>query len=247
MPEPLISAEQIYFNRSGREILQNISLEINPATITTIIGPNGAGKSSLIKILLGIETPTNGKIERRKDLKVGYMPQKLHVDETLPLKVHRLLSLPNAVNRKQALWALSRTGVDYLVDQQVQKLSGGEFQRVMLARAILKRPNLLVLDEPVQGVDFTGEAELYELIGQIRDELNCAVLMVSHDLHIVMAKTDQVICINRHVCCQGSPDTISHHPEFMQLFNTHGDPNIAIYQHQHNHRHDLNEQGGHHD
>ncbi len=243
--QTLLAASNISVSRRGKVILNSVSMEINAGSIITLIGPNGAGKSTFIKVLLGIMKADNGDLVRSKHLQIGYMPQKLQIDDTLPITVERLLSLPVKVSEPETRWALQQTGVEYLYGQSVQSLSGGEFQRVMLARAILKKPNLLVLDEPVQGVDFTGEVELYELIEAIRDRLGCAVLMVSHDLHIVMAKTDKVICLNQHVCCSGEPETISDHPEFIQLFGDATRQNLAIYKHKHNHHHDLHEQGGH--
>lgn len=238
----LIQAQDLHFNRQNRQVLDGISLTIDADSITTLIGPNGAGKSTLIKILMGIEKPDSGKITIKPDLRIGYMPQRLVVDDSLPISVDRLLSLPRPINNELVMDALAMTGVAHLIKAPVQRLSGGEFQRVLLARALVNKPDLLVLDEPVQGVDFTGEAELYQLIEDLQDQTGCSVLMVSHDLHIVLAKSDQVICLNHHVCCSGTPDSVQESPEFRQLFGTQA-PAIGFYSHNHDHDHDLHEQG----
>lgn len=238
----LIQANDLSFFRQNRQVLDHISLTIEPNSITTLIGPNGAGKSTLIKILMGIQKPDSGTVTSKSDLRIGYMPQRLHIDDSLPMSVLRLLSLPHPIDHEKACQALAMTGVDHLINAPVQKLSGGEFQRVLLARALVREPDVLVLDEPVQGVDFTGEAELYQLIENLQEQTGCAVLMVSHDLHIVLAKSDQVICLNHHVCCSGTPDTVQHHPEFIQLFGQHA-PSIGFYTHKHDHDHSLDEQG----
>ncbi|MHA7879433.1 MAG: zinc ABC transporter ATP-binding protein ZnuC [Saccharospirillum sp.] len=230
----------------GREpIIDRINLTLNCGQIMTVIGPNGAGKSTLIKALLGIIPASSGRIERKRNLRIGYMPQKLHIDDSLPLSVYRLMTLTQRASREQVYAALAQTEVSHLLDRAVQKLSGGEFQRVMLARALLKDPELLVLDEPVQGVDFTGEIELYRLIQRLRDDRGCAILMVSHDLHLVMAATDEVICLNGHVCCSGAPESVTRAPEFLALFGPQQADALAFYSHHHDHRHSLHEQGGH--
>lgn len=239
---PVITAHNIHFSRQGRHVLSGVSLELKQGSIVTLIGPNGAGKSTFVKILLGIEQADSGEIVSKPGLRVGYMPQKMHVDESMPLTVKKLLCLPHPVSDIDIDTALALTGVSYLKDHQVQKLSGGEFQRVLLARAVVRKPDLLVLDEPVQGVDYTGEIELYEVIHQLRKTIGCAILMVSHDLHIVMAKTDEVICLNHHVCCSGTPDLVKDHPEFKQLFGA-NHAAIGLYTHNHNHEHSLDDQG----
>jgi len=239
---PVISAHDIEYSREGRKILTSVSMELMPGSILTLIGPNGAGKSTLVKILLGIEQPDTGSIKRKNDLKIGYMPQRISIDESMPMTVGRFLTIPNRMPKEDIESALSLTGVPHLIDQQIHRLSGGEFQRVLLARALVRKPDLLVLDEPVQGVDFTGEIELYDLIHQVRNELGCAIIMVSHDLHIVMANTDEVICLNHHVCCSGTPETVKGHPEFQSLFGI-SNPTISLYTHHHNHHHGLEDQG----
>jgi zinc transport system ATP-binding protein len=222
-----------------RNVLTDVSLVLHRGEIMTLIGPNGAGKSTLVKMLLGVVSPDSGSVTCADHLSVGYVPQKLHIDPSFPLTVARLMRLKAKASTDEIKVALARTGVASLIDASVQKLSGGELQRVLLARAILHKPDLLVLDEPAQGVDFNGEAELYQLISVIRDELQCAVLMVSHDLHIVMAATDKVICVNGHICCSGSPETISVHPEYLQLFGEKSANILGVYSHKHDHEHSV--------
>ncbi|MDD7804866.1 MAG: zinc ABC transporter ATP-binding protein ZnuC [Endozoicomonas sp. (ex Botrylloides leachii)] len=233
----LVSLKNIAFDIEGRSILKNISFDIQQGEIITLIGPNGAGKTTLIKIILGLQKPSSGERSLRKKLTIGYMPQKLHIDNSMPLTVKRFLSLAGD-KLLDIQSALARTGVTHVINSPVQTISGGEMQRVLLARALLSRPDLLVLDEPVQGVDITGQRELYNLITQIRDEDHCSVLMVSHDLHLVMASTDSVICINKHICCSGHPQVVKKHPAYLNLFGLEA-TEMAIYTHQHDHKHDI--------
>lgn len=219
---------------ASRAVLQAVDLNVVPGRIVTLIGPNGAGKTTLVKIVLGLLQADSGSIQRSADLRVGYMPQKLHIDPTLPLQVDRFLRFASS-DPAANLAALQRVGIAHLLKQTVSALSGGEMQRMLLARALLRKPNLLVLDEPVQGVDVTGQEALYQLIGELRDELNCGILMVSHDLHLVMAATDEVVCLNQHVCCHGTPQQVSVDPEFVALFGG----KTALYTHHHDHEHDL--------
>jgi zinc transport system ATP-binding protein len=212
---------------------------VSEGEIVSIIGPNGAGKTSLLKLLLGLIKPERGSIERRPGLRIGYLPQKASIDTVLPLSVERMMTLTEAFSRKEVEKALAETGVSSLIDEPVQTLSGGEFQRMMLARALLRNPELLVLDEPAQGVDHLGEAELYGLIGRLREERGCGVLMVSHDLHVVMAATDRVLCLNRHLCCEGEPEEVTRHPEYLRLFGMEAGSRLAVYSHHHDHTHDL--------
>jgi zinc transport system ATP-binding protein len=216
-------------------VLQNIDLNIEQNQIITLIGPNGAGKTTLVKLVLGLLSPDQGSIERLPELRIGYMPQKLHLEATMPLQVGRFLQFAES-DQTLCLEALQRTGIPQLMNHPVQSLSGGETQRMLLARALLRKPNLLVLDEPVQGVDVSGQEMLYQLIAGLRDELDCAIFMVSHDLHLVMAATDQVICLNQHVCCSGSPQQVSVDPAFVELFGA----KTALYTHHHDHHHELN-------
>ncbi|HBV40317.1 MAG TPA: zinc ABC transporter ATP-binding protein ZnuC [Erwinia sp.] len=235
----LISLEKISVSFGQRTVLANISLTLEPGRILTLLGPNGAGKSTLVRVVLGLISPTSGSVVRHEQLRIGYVPQKIHLDATLPLTVERFMLLRGGVKRGDILPALKRVQAAQLLNAPLQKLSGGEMQRVLLARALLNQPQLLVLDEPTQGVDVNGQVALYDLIDQLRRELNCGVLMVSHDLHLVMAKTDEVLCLNQHICCSGSPEAVSQHPEFISMFGPRGAEQLAIYRHQHNHRHDL--------
>ncbi|MGF1640506.1 MAG: zinc ABC transporter ATP-binding protein ZnuC [Rhodospirillales bacterium] len=233
----LVVGEGLTLAYGRKTIVESVDLTIGPGEITTIIGPNGAGKTTLLKIVLGLLAPTSGRLFRREGLRVGYLPQRFQVDPVLPITVARLMTLtvrrpPQAVER-----ALTETGVGHLVDAAVQSLSGGELQRVLLARALLVDPDLLVLDEPVQGVDYTGEAALYELIGDLRRRRGCGVMMVSHDLHVVMAATDHVLCLNHHVCCAGTAEAVGRHPEYVRLFGARAAQALAVYTHHHDHGH----------
>ncbi len=239
MPEvpPLLRLESVQVSFYGREILQNINLSLNPGEIVTLIGPNGAGKTTMVRVVLGLLAPDSGHRHLMEDLRIGYMPQKLHIEPSMPLTVCRFLSLAGA-SRPEVINALARTGVEHIVNSPIQKLSGGEMQRVLLSRALLRNPQLLILDEPVQGVDVNGQRELYRLIAQLRDETGCGVLMVSHDLHLVMAATDSVVCLNNHICCSGHPSQVSQHPAYLQLFGGESDE-LAVYSHHHDHCHAI--------
>ena len=232
--KPLIELKGVSKGFAERPILQAIDLCLLPGRIVTLIGPNGAGKTTLVKVVLGLLKADEGRVRRSSNLRVGYMPQKLQIDPTLPLRVDRFLRFANA-DRDACVKALERVGAGHLMRHSVGALSGGETQRLLLARALLRKPNLLVLDEPVQGVDVMGQEALYQLIGELRQELNCGILMVSHDLHLVMAATDEVVCLNRHVCCHGTPQQVSVDPAFVALFGS----KTALYSHQHDHQHDL--------
>jgi len=236
--DALIDAADIVLRRGDRLILRDINLRINPGEILTIVGPNGSGKTSLLRILTGADQPTHGTIRRQPDLKIGYSPQRLHIDATLPLTVDGFLALAARSDRQERRDMLRRTGVDKLAQQSVTALSGGELQRVLLARALLRQPDLLVLDEPTQGLDQLGEAELYRLIGEIRNETGAAVLMVSHDLHVVMSASDRVLCLNGHICCQGKPVIVATHPNYQALFGGGTTDTLALYRHRHDHTHD---------
>ncbi|MGE0698047.1 MAG: ATP-binding cassette domain-containing protein [Hyphomicrobiaceae bacterium] len=236
--DALVSARGLAFGRNGREILQNVDIDLDAREIVTLIGPNGAGKTTLVRLLLGLGKPDAGWLRRRPGLVVGYVPQRFERDAAIPMTVARFLTLGKRVSRARVISGLAEVGADQLVDRQLGQLSGGELQRVVLARALVRDPQALVLDEPAGGVDHLGEADLYTLIGRLRDERGLGVLLVSHDLHVVMAQSDRVICINRHVCCHGVPETVSQHPEYVRLF---GDAARAfgIYQHHHDHAHGL--------
>jgi len=229
----LIYCRGLEASYGGVVALRNIDFAIEPGEIVTVIGPNGSGKSTLIRCLLGIVTPSKGQITRRPGLRIGYVPQKLAIDARMPLTVRRFLSLPKCHGAAEIATMLSHVGVPGLEDRQMTALSGGQFQRVMLARALLSRPELLILDEATQGLDQPGTAAFYELIETVRRETGAAVLMVSHDLHVVMSASDRVICLNGHICCQGQPHIVSAAPEYRALFGhgTHG--TMALYRHEH--------------
>jgi zinc transport system ATP-binding protein len=238
MSEALIRLADIAVSLNGQAVLEDAHLSVRPGEIVTLIGPNGAGKTTLVRVVLGLLQAERGSVWRKPRLRIGYMPQKLHVDATLPLSVLRFLRLVPGVDRTRALAALAEVGAEQVIDSPLQGISGGELQRVLLARALLREPELLVLDEPVQGVDVAGQAELYRLISRLRERHGCGVLMVSHDLHLVMSATDQVVCLNRHVCCSGHPEQVSFDPAFIELFGQDA-KSLAVYHHHHDHDHDL--------
>lgn len=237
--QPLIQAQAVGVVRNGRHLLKNADLILEEGKIVTLIGPNGAGKTTLVRSVLGLIPINEGKIERRPDLRIGYMPQKLHIEASLPLSVERFLTL-GGKPRTDLLETMQLTGIEKLAKMPMQLLSGGETQRVLLARALLRDPQLLVLDEPVQGVDISGQSALYALINDIRKIRNCGVLLVSHDLHLVMATTDTVICLNQHVCCHGHPEQVTNDPAYLALFGAQGkQAQVALYTHHHDHQHDA--------
>jgi len=236
-PAALIAASGLGVARGGRWLVRGVDLAIRPREIVTLIGPNGSGKSTTVKALLGILPVSAGRVTRREGLTIGYVPQRLAVDWTMPLTVRRLMTLTGRHPAPAVAAALDEVGIAQLAGAPVQQLSGGEFQRALLARALIRRPDLLVLDEPVQGVDFAGEIALYELIHGIRERLGCGILMISHDLHIVMGKTDTVVCLNGHVCCSGSPQAVTESPEYRALFGSQAAAALAIYRHHHDHVH----------
>ena len=239
MRNTLIKANQVDVIIDGRQILDKVSLSLEAGHIISLIGPNGAGKTTLTKTLLGLQKPSSGIIEKKRGLRIGYLPQKLNIDPNLPMSVGKFLSLANR-NKSQINKALEEAGASNLQSDNLSGISGGELQRVLLARALLRKPQLLVLDEPAQGVDIAGQEELYQTIANIRDSHGCSVLLISHDLHLVMAKTDSVICLNRHVCCQGHPEQISTDPAYLNLFGESRPAALALYTHQHDHNHDIN-------
>ena len=238
MSDAMIRLDGVAVSFNGQPVLDDVQLSVQPGEIVTLIGPNGAGKTTLVRVVLGLLQPDSGNVRRTPRLRIGYMPQKLHVDATLPLSVLRFLRLVPGVDRQRALAALAEVGAEQVIDSPLQSISGGEMQRVLLARALLREPQLLVLDEPVQGVDVAGQAELYRLISRLRERHGCGVLMVSHDLHLVMSATDQVVCLNRHVCCSGHPEQVSGDPAFIELFGQDA-KSLAVYHHHHDHDHDL--------
>ncbi|MEX2131163.1 MAG: zinc ABC transporter ATP-binding protein ZnuC [Pseudohongiellaceae bacterium] len=241
-PPPLIKAENISLQINGRQILNNIGIEVRRGQIVTLIGPNGAGKTTLVRVLLGLLKPDSGSVVRQANLRVGYMPQRLHIDSTLPITVRRFLELAPAGDSRPFEALLKTLRIAHLANTQLRSVSGGELQRVLLARALMRNPDLLILDEPAQGVDIAGQAELYQLISHINDSFSCGILMISHDLHLVMSTTNEVVCLNHHICCHGKPEQVSNDPAYLELFGKKTVESLAIYTHRHNHSHGIDGQ-----
>ena len=232
----LVKLENAGVYRSSKWLVRGISFEINKGQIVTLIGPNGSGKTTTAKMILNILDTDEGMATSNTS-KMAYVPQKINIDWTMPLRVIDFMKITNNLNNIQITDSLTMTGVDKLLYNQIHSLSGGEFQRVLIARAIAKKPDLLVLDEPVQGVDFNGEIALYNLIKKISTTLNCGILLISHDMHFVMSTTDHVICLNGHICCSGNPSSVVKNPEYIKLFGEHNSETLSYYQHQHDHSH----------
>ena len=232
----LVKLNEVGIKQNDKWLVKGVSLVVEKGKIVTLIGPNGSGKSTTAKIALGIYKKIEGQVEKYTN-NVGYVPQKISIDWTLPLRVNDFMLLTENLKDEAVNEALSLTGVIHLKNKNLGNLSGGEFQRVLLARAISRKPDLLVLDEPVQGVDFTGEIALYELIKKISDTLNCGILLISHDLHTVMSATDHVVCLNGHVCCSGSPSDVARNNEYKALFGEQASQTLSIYEHKHDHVH----------
>ena len=232
----LLKVENASFSKNNKYLVKGVSLEVKEGEIVTLIGPNGSGKSTTAKIALGIYKDIEGEVKIFTN-KIGYVPQKISIDWTLPIRVIDFMSLTEEPSEKQINIALNLTSVEHLRNKNLSDLSGGEFQRVLIARAIAKQPNFLVLDEPVQGVDFKGEIALYELIKKISEELNCGILLISHDLHVVMSATDFVVCLNGHVCCSGTPEAVSKNNEYQELFGDRASSILSLYEHKHDHTH----------
>jgi zinc transport system ATP-binding protein len=234
---PLIDARAVTVRIGRSELLSAVDLTIHAREVVSLIGPNGAGKTTLIRVVLGVLRPSAGRVWRRPGLVIGYVPQRVRLDPILPLTVRRFLTL--GLRRLELTPVLAVVGAGHLAHASMHELSGGELQRVMLARALVRDPELLVLDEPAQGIDFSGQLELYQLIERLREQRGCGVLLVSHDLHVVMAATDRVVCLNRHVCCSGAPEAVSRHPDYVELFGPSAAAGVAVYTHDHDHAHDL--------
>jgi zinc transport system ATP-binding protein len=234
----LINVENLTVKHGANTALSNVSMSIDKAEIVTVVGPNGSGKSTLIRALIGAIPTIKGRIVKDPGLSIGYVPQKLHIDPTLPLTVARFMRLPYQDKNAPITQTLEMVGLTNIETRQMTSLSGGQFQRVMVARAILHKPSLLILDEPTQGLDQRGSAAFYQLIEHLRTSLGCAILMVSHELHVVMSASDRVICLNGHVCCNGTPDVVASAPEYRALFGTGTHGALALYRHDHNHTHD---------
>ena len=233
----LVKLENAGVQRISKWLVKGISFEISQGQIVTLIGPNGSGKTTTAKMILNIMNPDDGQITRNTN-KMAYVPQKINIDWTMPLRVIDFMKITNNLNDNQVVESLTTTGVDKLLYNQIHNLSGGEFQRVLIARAIAKKPDLLVLDEPVQGVDYNGEIALYNLIKKISVNLNCGILLISHDMHFVMSTTDHVVCLNGHICCSGTPSSVVKNPEYIKLFGEHNSETLSYYQHHHDHSHD---------
>jgi zinc transport system ATP-binding protein len=233
----LIEARAVTLRIGRSELLSAVDVEVRAQEVVSLIGPNGAGKTTLIRVLLGLLEPSAGRVWRRPDLVIGYVPQRMRLDPILPLTVRRFLTIGGG--KLGIAPVLAAVGAGHLARASMHELSGGELQRVVLARALVRNPGLLILDEPAQGVDFNGQLELYQLIERIRDESGCGVLLVSHDLHVVMGATDRVVCLNRHVCCSGAPEAVSRHPDYLDLFGPRAAAGLAVYSHDHDHAHDL--------
>lgn len=235
---PVIATRGLSVRLGGRMVLHDVTVEIAPGEIVTIVGPNGSGKSSFLRALIGALPPVEGRVEKAPNLRIGYVPQKLTIDAALPITVRRFLGLPRRVSAATTETALEHAGAQGLADRQMADLSGGQFQRALLARALLEKPQLLLLDEATQGLDQPGSARFYQQIAEVRRDLGCAVVMVSHDLHVVMAASDRVLCMNGHICCEGTPEIVASAPEYRALFGTGTKGALALYRHEHGHSHD---------
>lgn len=234
----LVQVEGLSVRYGARTVLSHVSLRVEPGEIVTIVGPNGSGKTSLLRAIIGAVKPFQGRVVQGNNVTIGYVPQKLHIDDTLPITVSRFLKLPGGVSAADISEALRQAGVPDLAKSQLSKLSGGQFQRVLLARALIGKPDLLLLDEATQGLDQRGSASFYQQIETVRQDTGCAVLMISHELHVVMSASDRVICLNGHVCCEGTPAVVASAPEYRALFGTGTGGALALYRHEHDHGHD---------
>ena len=234
----LITVNDLSVSYGANTVLRRVNMSVEPGEIVTIVGPNGSGKTSLLRALIGAVKPAAGQVDLKSGLKIGYVPQKLHIDPTLPITVERFMRLTHRASRKDCVNALETAGVPDLLKRQMSQLSGGQFQRVMLARALINRPDILLLDEATQGLDQPGSAAFYRQIEDVRRETGCAIIMISHELHVVMSASDRVICLNGHVCCEGSPAVVASAPEYRALFGTGTGGALALYRHDHDHDHD---------
>lgn len=239
MIETLLSMNDVTVSHGETPAIEGVTMSLRRNEIVTVIGPNGAGKSTLIKTALGIIQPDSGNVSRLKKIQIGYVPQSVALDPTLPLSVERFLRLGTTASNERITELLRSVGIENLQHTSMHHISGGEMRRVLLARSLIKKPDLLILDEPTAGVDISGQNEIYALVSSIRDQFQCGILLVSHDLHIVMAATDRVLCINRHLCCSGSPEHVREHPEYLAIFGEQPADRIGIYRHHHDHHHDL--------
>ena len=236
----LIEIEDLVVRLGGHTALEKVDFSLDAGEIVTIVGPNGSGKTTLLRVIVGALAPTAGRVQRRDGLRIGYVPQRLNIDPSLPISVKRFLNLPRKTEPERIAAALAQAGAGPLADRQMTSLSGGQFQRVLLARALVTTPDLLILDEATQGLDQPGTSEFYRQIETVRQQTGCAVLMVSHDLHVVMSASDRVICLNGHICCQGHPEHVASAPEYRALFGEGTKGALALYRHHHTHNHGEN-------
>ncbi|MBZ8117053.1 metal ABC transporter ATP-binding protein [Roseovarius sp. LXJ103] len=234
----LVQVEDVTIRYGAKTVLSHVSLTVTPGEIVTIVGPNGSGKTSLLRAIIGAVKPAQGRVTRGRNVRLGYVPQRLHIDQTLPMTVSRFLKLPGGITPAAIDAALAQAGVPDLYKAQMSQLSGGQFQRVLLARALIGKPDILLLDEATQGLDQRGSASFYRQIETVRKKTGCAVLMISHELHVVMSASDRVICLNGHVCCEGTPAVVASAPEYRALFGTGTGGALALYRHEHDHGHD---------
>jgi len=240
-----VIAENLSVHYGRAPVLHDINLTISDGEIVTVIGPNGSGKTTLMRALIGAVRPQSGRIILKEGTTIGYVPQKLSIDQTMPLNVSGFLNLPRRRTGDVTQKALIRVGLEGFEARQIADLSGGQLQRVLLARALMREPDILILDEPTSGLDQPGIASFYALIASVRAEMGCAILMVSHDLHVVMSASDRVICLNGHVCCHGTPEAVSEAPEYQELFGHGTQGALALYRHEHDHHHDHDQYHGH--
>ena len=236
----LVTTNKITVKYGSHTVLRDVSINVNAGEIVTIVGPNGSGKTSLVKTIIGAIEPSSGSLSLKKNLRIGYIPQRLNIDHTLPITVQRFLNLTQKVPVAECQTALDTAGVPGLLKMQMANLSGGQFQRVLLARALQGSPEILILDEATQGLDQAGSADFYKQIEIVRNERGCAVLMISHELHVVMSASDKVICMNGHICCSGAPEAVAIMPEYHELFGVNTDGVLALYRHNHDHKHNIN-------